>query len=405
MLLLPAYACSFFFSFQEFLNDQSISFSPPPVTGYRASNAEETAKLRSRQPTTEKKDQFSRDDITRCHDQDEPSDRGQFQNSRVATGSDSTPLCRNYKSLPTPPSHPPPSNSSAKSTPRHSPTTSSLERLRAFKFVKTPTMKGGTRGAEEEEDSALPAAKRRSVCDDVTNTGRSVEEEEREAALREISSREHQQLPSNAGESVDGAGNLPPQDYGLESEMGNFLTDVERDAGEDGIKATPMIECSSKSSPSPFKIPPLRPPRVVSTLSSSHHVEPHRTSSVSDRRTLPDTSTPTRNYRLANSPSTPAALTRSQPQRIPQQTHFTNANTDSPSCDGTPSGSFASSAVLSTPKNRFASRTSLASMMSTPVFQTPSSARRPAKRKFPGPAGLLPVLVSECSLGIPVVRC
>lgn len=396
----------FSLSDDEFLSDQSIFCSPPCVTGDQASNGEGTAKLCCEQTTAEKKDQYTRDDVTRCHGQNEPSDHRQFQTSKVATGSN-----------PAPPSPTPTSNSPANSIPRNSPAacTSSLERLRAFKFVSAPAIKKGGARRAEEGDGSLPPAKRRSVGDDVTNTGWSVDEEG-EPALRQ--SRGRQQIPSSAGELVDRTGDPLPQDCGLESEIGNFLTGVERDPGEYFIKAALTTECSSTPSPSPFKIPLLRPPGLVSATSSSHHAEPHRTSSVLNRRTLPITSasssvskrtllsdtgacTPTRNNQVSNKTSTLAtAAPRSQFQKTPQEIHLTNAITAS--CDVTPRGSLPSSAVASsTPKNRFASQAGT----STPIFQTPSSARRPAKRKFPGPAGLLPALVSEASssLGIAVV--
>ena len=373
-----------FFPAQEFLNDASISFHTPSVTSASAGKSEGTS---STTEWTDKSVKAIIDDISDNSRQvEEPFN---YKLHKQSSTGGSTSLYRNDRSIPTPRSHTPPSNPST-TAPKNSPAASSLERLRAFRFVKTPTMKGGTRRAQED-GSTLPAAKRRSVCDDVTNTGRSADEERGETT------REHQQPPGNAGRNplgmnrdhglqlVDRAGRtggVPPQNNGSELDSGSFLTDVERDAREDSRRAALAAESSRTPSPSPFKIPPLRPPK------------PHQMVSVSNKRTLPSTSTPTRNSQPTLPP--PATVILSQSQRTPQLTPLTDANTNTPSRGSAPCVPYASNAAFSTPKNRCSSRMPLASM-TTPVLRTPSSVGRPAKRKFPGPAGLLPALVSEAN--------
>ena len=251
----------------------------------------------------------------------------------------------------------------------YSPSPSSLEKLKSFKFVKTLNKNGARK--PELESGVLPPAKRRSVCDDVTNT-----------------SSQSSSLPVPRYSSDEDINN--PLPIHLELDFDELLSDLE-DTGIDCTSHTSSNTPKETSvpSPSPFKQPSYNPrrstTRIATTLATGALNMQTNTSGTPsrtlNRTTVYSTTSHPRDISVTVTPSTPTHTPTSEfrtPQRAPIKSHST------PTVTPTSGGMFA------TPKNR-PLRT-----ITTPSSSlgTPSYAQFPTRRKFPGPAGFLPALVS-----------
>ena len=279
----------------------------------------------------------------------------------------------------------------------HSPSSSSLEKLKSFKFMKTPNLKGGKR---KPENVVVPPAKRRTVNDDVGNCaerdssccqsvrGPSPPSHSSVADLQPGTSEVRRNIlpgnpPTHSIQSLSQNDNISLQNK-TDFDFDAFLSDSEEN--KDGA-----IVSQPTTSSLAFKTPSCAPRRTDSI--QSHVVSTPGTPLHS--RSIATTSQGIASSNLFRTPSQKAQTTPSVGFRTPSMSNPRHSSVGTPSTSTVASRS-AQSEVFATPKSGQTSQgmTTL-SAMTTPIFRTPTNAQRPLRRKFPGPAGLLPTLVCK----------
>lgn len=285
-----------------------------------------------------------------------------------------------------------------------SPLSSSLEKLKSFKFVKTPNLKGGKR---KPENVVVPPAKRRTVHDDVGNCaerdsscsqsaeGSSPPSHSSVADLQPGTSEvQRNALPGNppthSKQSLSRNGNISLQNK-TDFDFDAFLSDSEEN--KDGA-----IVSQPTTSSLIFKTPSCAPRRTVPLPLKRDSIQSHVSSTPSTplhSRSIATTSQGITNSNLFRTPSQKAQTTPSVGFRTPSMSNPRHSSVGTPSTSTVASRS-AQSKVFATPKSGQTSQgMTTPSAMTTPIFRTPTNAQRPLRRKFPGPAGLLPTLVCK----------
>lgn len=333
-----------------------------------------------------------------------------------------------------------------------SPSSTALERLKSFKFVKTPSVKGSRK--PEIDSTALPPAKRRTVCDDVTNiSGNDSHDTIHNAPL----SSPHEANFSQVDAGFDSSASIQPStlqapnggsvldlasEFKLDLDFDSFLSDFgENDSNSSVVvssQESKNVTCSGSGavlvrenpspSPSPFKQPthiPKKGPSSVepfsrtpracinkfqrpdaptsagrnppaadreplsTPLSHSATGEHHSRASQSNTEQL-QLHTPQR-YSITSAGLLPFVTPKSRLQRAPSsfpppRLHTTQRDSSTAHSDND---------AFATPKSRPPTATlrTPSSSMRTPASLSAASVQA-ARRKFPGPAGLLPALVS-----------
>ena len=273
--------------------------------------------------------------------------------------------------------------SCAKVPQKCSPATSSLERLKSFAFVKT---RDTNRRRRPNADSTLiPPSKRRTVCDDTTNTSenepfttlsakeggsRSRGIDPGHAVAKEIGNESHDDVASGS-HPIELT--TPTKDGKCDRFEFNFDTFLDKtDISDSDASSLLLTTEATTPSPSPFK-PPTHNPRKASSM---HHSTCSKTKITSSSQTC------------------------QMPQKLISHTSFSQqtsrASTVAPATPQTTLSAIhtpRSSVALLTPKGRQTAQALGTPSLTTPTRRTPILVH-PSRRKFPGPAGLLPPLVS-----------
>ena len=302
------------------------------------------------------------------------------------------------------------------------PSSTSLDRLKTFKFVKTSNTKG-TGSPGEVEGSMCPPVKRRKGDSEVNMKSLHLCSSERGENIQGIK-------PNDASNSNSVA--HPPklrsstdQSEGQgEFDLDDFMCDLEVDLPDDtrDRQITTNHEVGMPpSSPHPFRAP-LQNPKVVTTtrtrtpkpllshpallrMSSSNfspltqQPPPYTSTQVllsQSTKTCTPSSTPAFSERTPSQPLEDTITTPTLPPASPFTTHPRAFSTTS-AC-GRPNSVASLSGASATPKKtQTSSRDHLIVTPSTAGLRTPSftqqATNQPARRRFPGPAGSLPALV------------
>ena len=253
---------------------------------------------------------------------------------------------------------------------KHSPCTKTVEKLRSFKFVKTSKSKRPSDNIQS--DLTPPPMKRRPVCDDVTN---------REQNSSEITTHSEKNTSGDCVEPTFKQPSFNPRAhcFGIAKSsapsttvsVGQSSRFISKVTDSPSTNRTTTLAQSCVSTPTCTPTPSSVATTPVRGLS---HPKPH-----------------------SNSPS----LLRTPTSRITPRNsqHVTGSNLH------TPVGTVTSSqSRLTTPqRSKYIMQTPTRGRQATPLICTPTgsgvttpisrSAATPIKRKFPGPAGLLPSLV------------
>lgn len=188
--------------------------------------------------------------------------------------------------------------------------------------------------------------------------------------------------------------NIPSQDK-IDIDFDAFLSELE------GTEDSTVVSMATNSAKHP---PTLKPPSYNSRRDFATTTVPMRDGIQSHGHSTPNTlssrsvCTPSHATIISNLSRTPF-----QKGQIPSNVEFRtpvtkNLRPNTVDLTSTPStrAAASSSTVFTTPRTREESRgTATPSTVTTPIFKTPSGSRLPMRRKFPGPAGLLPTLVSD----------
>lgn len=303
----------------------------------------------------------------------------------------------------------------------HSPSTKTLEKLQSFKFVKISSSKPGSTHpfkrpptSNSQSDLTPPPSKRRPACNDVTNC-------EPITCLNDTSG--HDSAPINQDRSTFKKPSFIPRTH-LNSSTSSFAF------------SSPSISDSSEVS-SPVTINLFSSPVGSHQGQSSNAAISNSTRGMFSNEAAPSTGAHTHTGSLPNGllslTRTPTASQHTRGGVATCRPSLSRAVSDSQSRLGTPTLSSVASQSCSgvAPGTPLSTVTSSQSQMrltcttpqtsecehlmqiqtrgrqATPLVCTPtggvttpiSRASVPIRRKFPGPAGLLPSLVCVCSPG------